>query len=127
MTHFAQPVLSTSRLYATVLAMTAMPLFGVTAMGQYAAGTAPTTSQGPSQNSATAIGVTRNVPSDPATTEVLYLTLREAITRALPYDLATIEGGESAHMARGQAEQALACANDRFITSLYNHNWQSSR
>ena len=108
MIHSAQPNLTKSRLYATVLAMAAMPLFGVPAMGQYTAGTGPTTSQLPSQHSAAAIGVAGSVPSGPATSELLHFSLHEAITRALRYNLATIESGENARIARGERLMALS-------------------
>lgn len=102
MTHSAQPNLTKSCLYATLLAMAAMPLFGVPAMGQYSASTGPTASQVSSENSAAAVGIAGSVPSGPATSEVLHLSLRDAITRALRYNLATIESGENARIARGQ-------------------------
>jgi outer membrane protein TolC len=52
--------------------------------------------------------VTGSVPSGPATSEVLNLTLRDAITQGLRYNLATIEGGENARIARGQRMFALS-------------------
>ena len=52
--------------------------------------------------------ISGSVPSGPASTEVLHLTLRDAITRALRYNLATIESGENALIARGQRLLALS-------------------
>jgi outer membrane protein TolC len=49
-----------------------------------------------------------SVQSGPASDEVLRLTLRDAITRALRYNLATIESGENAQIARGQRLAALS-------------------
>lgn len=49
-----------------------------------------------------------SVPSGPPSNEVLHLTLRDAITRALRYNLAAIETGESARIARGQRLLALS-------------------
>ena len=47
-----------------------------------------------------ATALTGSVPSGPASDEVLRLTLRDAITRALRYNLATIESGENARRTR---------------------------
>jgi outer membrane protein TolC len=52
--------------------------------------------------------VTGSVPSGSATSEVLNLTLRDAITQGLRFNLATIEGGENARIARGQRLLALS-------------------
>ena len=54
----------------------------------------------PGQSHAGAIS--GSVPSGPASDEILLLTLRDAIARALGYNLATIEGGQNARIARGQ-------------------------
>ena len=79
------------------------------AVGQYGAGAAGTPSY-PAQNSTSnqAIGLVGSVPSGPASSEVLHLSLRDAITRALRYNLATIENGENAHIARAQRLLALS-------------------
>jgi outer membrane protein TolC len=70
----------------------------------------PAEAQYPAANVAAgqASAVTGSVPSGPASDEVLRLTLRDAITRALRYNLATIEGGENARIARGQRLVALS-------------------
>src|SRR5215510_1582041 len=49
-----------------------------------------------------------SVPSGTATSEVLHLTLRDAISRALRYNLGQIESGENARIARGQRLRALS-------------------
>src|SRR5580692_89785 len=69
-----------------------------------AAGQYPAASAGAGQASS----LTGSIPSGPASNEVLPLTLRDAITRALRYNLATIESGENARIARGQRLLALS-------------------
>src|SRR5262250_2566696 len=49
-----------------------------------------------------------SVPSGTATNEVLHLTLRDAVNRALRYNLGQIESGENARIARGQQFRALS-------------------
>ena len=49
-----------------------------------------------------------SVPSGTATSEVLGLTLRDAIARAVRYNLGVIETGENARNARGQRLIALS-------------------
>ena len=49
-----------------------------------------------------------SVPSGPASSEVLHLTLRDAINMALRYNLGQIESGENARIARGQRLRALS-------------------
>ena len=49
-----------------------------------------------------------SVPSGTATGEVLHLTLRDAINRAVRYNLGQIESGENARIARGQRLRALS-------------------
>ena len=49
-----------------------------------------------------------SVPSGTASSEVLHLTLRDAIIRALRYNLGQIESGENARIARGQRLRALS-------------------
>jgi outer membrane protein TolC len=49
-----------------------------------------------------------SVPSGPPSNEILRLTLRDAITRGLRYNLATIESGQNAQLARGQRLLALS-------------------
>jgi len=49
-----------------------------------------------------------SVPSGTATKEVLHLSLRDAIHRAIRYNLGQIESGENARIARGQRLRALS-------------------
>lgn len=49
-----------------------------------------------------------SVPTGTASSEVLHLTLRDAISRALRYNLGQIESGENARIARGQRLRALS-------------------
>src|SRR5262249_15790630 len=49
-----------------------------------------------------------SVPTGTATNEVLHLTLRDAINRALRYNLGQIESGENARIARGERLRALS-------------------
>src|SRR5258708_4416763 len=53
-------------------------------------------------------GITGSVPTGTATNEVLHLTLRDAVTQAVRYNLASIETGENARIARGQRLLALS-------------------
>jgi outer membrane protein TolC len=69
-----------------------------------AAGQYPATGSGAGQAGA----LSGSVPSGAASDEVLRLTLRDAITRALRYNLATIESGENAQIARGRRLLALS-------------------
>ena len=55
-----------------------------------------------------ATGFIASVPSGAATKEMLHLTLRDAIAQALRYNLARIESGENARIARGQRLIALS-------------------
>jgi outer membrane protein TolC len=49
-----------------------------------------------------------SIPSGTASKEVLHLTLRDAITMALRYNLGQIESGEDARIARGQRLHAMS-------------------
>jgi len=49
-----------------------------------------------------------SIPSGAASNEVLHLTLRDAIKRALRYNLGQIESGENARIARGQRLRAMS-------------------
>ena len=49
-----------------------------------------------------------SIPSGTASNEVLHLTLRDAITRAVHYNLGQIESGENARIARGQRLRAIS-------------------
>jgi len=49
-----------------------------------------------------------SIPSGTASKEVLHLTLRDAITMALRYNLGQIESGENTRIARGQRLRAMS-------------------
>src|ERR1700727_3014573 len=49
-----------------------------------------------------------SIPSGTANKEVLHLTLRDAITMALRYNLGQIESGQDARIARGQRLRAMS-------------------
>jgi outer membrane protein TolC len=100
-------LMSRSRLYAVAVAIATVVSFGIPAAGQYSGGTGPTAGYKTSQSSAD-VGLTGSVPSGTATNEVLHLTLRDAIDRALKYNLGSIESGENTRLARGQRLIALS-------------------
>jgi len=83
----------------SILAIAGTLYWVIPAAGQY-----PAASVGSGQSSA----LTGSVPSGPASDEIVRLTLRDAIIRALRYNLATIESGENAQIARGQRLLALS-------------------
>jgi outer membrane protein TolC len=83
----------------SILVMAVIFCCVIPAAGQY-----PTARAGASEASSL-IG---SVPSGPASNEDLRLTLRDAIARALRYNLATIENGQNAQIARGQRLLALS-------------------
>jgi outer membrane protein TolC len=82
-----------------ILAISLTVCYVIPAAGQY-----PVPSTGASQAGA----IFGSVPSGPVSNEALRLTLRDAITRALRYNLATIESGQNAQIARGQRLLALS-------------------
>jgi outer membrane protein TolC len=108
MTHSAQSVLTRWRWYTAMLAAATIVCFGTTAVGQYSPSMEASAAYPTSQTSTASGGLAGSVPSGPATNEVLHVTLRDAITRALRYNLATIESGENARIARGQRLLALS-------------------
>ena len=83
----------------SILGMAVIFFCVIPASGQY-----PAASAGAGQASS----LTGSVPGGPASNEVLPLTLRDTITRALRYNLATIESGQNAQIARGQRLLALS-------------------
>jgi outer membrane protein TolC len=91
---------------AATLVATAILCSAIPATGQYSAAMGVTARQGSASGQAP--GVNASVPGGPATSDVLHLTLRDAITQALRYNLATIESAESARIARGQRLVALS-------------------
>ncbi len=89
----------------TILVIGALSCSGISATAQYAAGTGITAGYAAGQNSTMVYG---SVPSGSATSEVLHLTLRDAVEQALRYNLGTIETGEDARIARGQRLLAIS-------------------
>jgi membrane protein DedA with SNARE-associated domain len=99
------------RLHAAVLATLTLFFCGaVPGAGQYSDGMGGTAAYATSQSSAAgqASGLTASVPSGPATDDVLHLTLRDAISSGLKYNLGSIETGENTRIARGQRLLALS-------------------
>jgi outer membrane protein TolC len=76
------------------------------AAGQYSAPMGVATGQGSASGQVP--GVNASVPTGSATNDVLRLTLRDAINRALRYNLGSIESGENTRIARGQKLLALS-------------------
>jgi outer membrane protein TolC len=109
MSRFVQ-VLQTRLGLPAILVMVTAFWSGVPAVAQYGAGMGTAAGYAASQSSTTgqASGVAGSVPSGPPTNEVLHLTLRDAITQALRYNLAAVETGENASIARGQRLLALS-------------------
>jgi len=82
--------------------------FSIPAVAQYSSGMGTAGYASGQSAAATTSAIAGSVPSGPATNEVLHLSLRDAITQALRYNLATIESGENARIARGQRLLALS-------------------
>ena len=105
--------LGIANLAITAILCGAMP---ATAQSSIAVGAMPSyaTSQSRASSQMAALGATQatvlggSVPSGPASNELLHLTVRDAITRALRYNLGTIESGENVTTARGQRLLALS-------------------
>ncbi len=79
----------------------------IPAAAQYNAGAAGAATTGNS-NAGQTSQLAGSVPSGPATNEVLQLTLRDAVTQALKYNLGSIESGENTQLARGERLIALS-------------------
>ena len=107
MTRAAQSVLTRLHSNAAVLAVALILCCAIPVAAQYSAGTGgAATTQSSAAGQTTQL--TGSVPSGPATNEVLSLTLRDAITQALKYNLGSIESGENITLARGQRLLALS-------------------
>ena len=98
MAHAVQLVMTRSRLYAGLFAITTIVFFGVPATGQYSGSTGATASYATSQSSPQAVDSVEACRAAPASNEVLHLSLRDAIDRALKYNLGSIESGEDTRM-----------------------------
>ena len=97
---------NTARLLGATFVVVATLCAAIPATAQYTAPMAVTTGQ--NSASGQGLGVSGSVPAGSATNDVLRLTLRDAINRALRYNLGAIEGGENSHIARGQKLLALS-------------------
>jgi hypothetical protein len=103
MRRFVQ-VLQTRPCLPAILVIGTIFCSGMPAATQYS--TAGGSTVGDVTNQSTTAGSTVNgsVPSRPATNEVLHLTLRDAITQALRYNLGTIKSGRRCtHSSRSTA------------------------
>lgn len=107
MTRAAQSVLTRLHSNAAVLAVALILCRAIPVAAQYSASTggAATTQSSAGGQTTQLAG---SVASGPATNEVLRLTLRDAITQALKYNLGSIESGENTTIARGQRLLALS-------------------
>ncbi len=84
-------------------------LLAIAAPAQAGIGIGNTTGYATAPSSSLGQGpLTGSVPTGTATNEVLHLTLRGAIDRALKYNLGSIENNENAQIARGQRLVALS-------------------
>ena len=99
MTGITRDRVAQRRLCAAIFASAVIFGWAIPAAAQY-----PAPNAGAEQSSS----LSGSVPSGPASDEVLQLTLRDAITRSLRYNLATIESGQNAQIARGQRLLALS-------------------
>src|SRR5580692_1260561 len=99
MTGITRDRVAQRRLCAAILASAVIFGWAIPEAAQY-----PAPNAGAEQSSS----LSGSVPSGPASDEVLQLTLRDAITRSLRYNLATIESGQNAQIARGQRLLALS-------------------
>ena len=106
MTRAAQSVLTRLHSNAAVLAIASILCCAIPAAAQYAGAVAATTtgSSAAGQNAQ----LTGSVPSGPATNGILRLTLRDAVTQALQYNLGSIESGQNIQIARGERLLALS-------------------
>jgi outer membrane protein TolC len=68
-----------------------------------------------------------SVPAGTATTEVRHLTLHNAISMGLRYNLGVIEGEENSHAARAQRLRALSDLLPQVSTGIAENGTQTSR
>ena len=107
MTRVTQFVLTRFHSKAAVLAIALILCWAIPAAAQYSAGAGGAATTANSAAGQTT-QVTGSVPSGPASNEVLRLTLRDAVTQALKYNLGSIESGENTQIARGERLLALS-------------------
>jgi outer membrane protein TolC len=107
MARVAQFLLTRLHPKAAVLATAWSLCWAIPAAAQYSASIG-----GATTTASSAVGqttqLTGSVPSGPATNEVLHLTLHDAVTQALKYNLGSIESGENTQIARGERLLALS-------------------
>ncbi len=107
MSRIAQFLLTRFHSKAAVLAIALILCWAIPAVAQYSGGAG-----GAATTAGSAVGqtsqLTGSVPSGPATNEVVQLTLRDAITQALKYNLGSIESTEDTQVARGERLRALS-------------------
>ena len=108
-----------SWLQAAALVAPMVLLLSAFAVAQYSTGTG-------NQAGAPSTALSGSVTAGTATDEVLHLTLRDAITRALHYNLATLESGEDARVARGQRLIALSKLLPQVSAGASQHVEQTS-
>jgi len=103
----AQTVLTRFHSKPAVLAIAVILCCAIPTAAQYTAAAG-----GGATSESSAVGqttqLTGSVPSGPATNEVLPLTLRDAVTQALKYNLGSIESGQNTQIARGERLIALS-------------------
>jgi outer membrane protein TolC len=103
----AQTVLTRLHSNAAVPAIALILCGAIPTAAQYIAGPGGgTTTESSAAGQATQL--TGSVPSGPATNEVFRLTLRDAVTQALKYNLGSIESGQNTQIARGERLLALS-------------------
>lgn len=107
MTRAVRSILARLRSNLAVLALALLLSCAIPAAAQYAAGAArAAATESPAAGQTTQLA--GSVPSGPATNEVLRLSLRDAITQALKYNLGSIESGQDTQLARGERLIALS-------------------
>ena len=106
MTRSAQSVLTRLHSNAAVLAIASILFCAIPAAAQYAGAAAASTTGSSAAGQTTQL--TGSVPSGTATNGVLRLTLRDAVTDALQYNLGSIESGQNIQIARGERLLALS-------------------
>ena len=100
-----RPHLQIASIAITAILCVAMP---AASQSNVAAGNMVSYARSQSSTSIQGAVLSGSVPSGPASNEVLHLTLRDAVSRALRYNLGTVESGENVTTARGQRLLALS-------------------
>jgi outer membrane protein TolC len=95
-------IINSAALFTAIILLLVIALMAQPAEAQYSTG--PGTQAAATPDST----LSGSVPGGTATNEVLHLTLHDAVTRALRYNLGAIEHGENSRIARGQRLIALS-------------------